>query len=152
MESKVCIVTGADTGIGFETALGLAEAGAHVVMVCRSLERGERPRQKIIKKTGNPNLDLLTCDLAEQTQVRHLPQQLLERYDRIDVLLNNAGIWKSKREITSDGIETTFAVNHLAYFLLSDLLKDRLTESAPSRIINGPSDTHSLRGHPMLLP
>jgi NAD(P)-dependent dehydrogenase (short-subunit alcohol dehydrogenase family) len=142
MEGKVCIVTGANTGLGFETARGLAEAGAHVVMVCRSLERGEKPRQKIIKMTDNPNVDLLTCDLGQQTQVRQLADQLLERYDRIDVLLNNAGVWKPKREITSDGIETTFAVNHLGYFLLSNLLKDRLTESAPSRIINVSSDLH----------
>jgi NAD(P)-dependent dehydrogenase (short-subunit alcohol dehydrogenase family) len=111
-------------------------------MVCRSIERGKKPQQKIIKKTGNLNVDLITCDLGEQAQVRQLAKQLLERYDRIDVLLNNAGVWKAKREITSDGIETTFVVNHLGYFLLSNLLKNRLTESAPSRIINVSSDTH----------
>ncbi len=118
MESKVCIVTGADTGIGFETALGLAEAGAHVVMVCRSLERGERPRRTIIQKAGNPNVDLLPCDLGEQAQVRQLAKQLLERYDRIDVLLNNAVVWKATRELTSDGSETTFAANHLGLLLI----------------------------------
>jgi NAD(P)-dependent dehydrogenase (short-subunit alcohol dehydrogenase family) len=86
-------------------------------------------------------VDLLTCDLGEQTQVRQLSEQLIERYHRIDVLVNNAGIWKAKREVGSDGIEATFAVNHLSYFLLSNLLKDRLTEAAPSRIINVSSDT-----------
>jgi NAD(P)-dependent dehydrogenase (short-subunit alcohol dehydrogenase family) len=142
MKDKVCIVTGANTGIGKVTARSLAEAGATVVMVCRDKQKGEAARDEIKQKTGNQKVELMLADLSSQAQIRKLAEDFKARYNRLDVLVNNAGVYLPKRTLTEDGLETTFAVNHLAYFLLTNLLLDLLKQSAPSRIINVSSAAH----------
>ena len=136
------IVTGASNGIGRSTALGLARLGTTLVMVCRSRERGEAARRWISELAGNVSLDLLVADLSSQRQIHALAAEFLDRYDRLDVLINNAGVLMGHRSVTEDGLETTFAVNHLAYYLLTTLLLERLEESAPSRVVNVASVAH----------
>ncbi len=143
MEGKVCLVTGANSGIGKQTALGLARMGATVVMVCRSKERGEAAMAEIKNGSGNDAVDLLLTDLSSQAQIRKLAKEFKDRYQRLDVLINNAGIGLAKRKENTNGIEMTFAVNHLACFLLTNLLLERLKASAPSRVVNVSSFAHS---------
>jgi NAD(P)-dependent dehydrogenase (short-subunit alcohol dehydrogenase family) len=139
---KTCVVTGANSGIGKEIARGLAAEGWRVLMVARSREKGEAARAEIVASTGNRKVEILIFDLSSQREVRELATTVLDRCDRLDALINNAGLTLGKRVLTEDGIETTFAVNHLAPFLLTNLLLDRLKESAPSRIVNVASDAH----------
>ncbi len=136
MSGKVCIITGGSSGIGKATALGLANKGANVVMVGRDRSRGEATRTEIVEKSGNELVDLMPADLSSQESIRQLAEDFTSRYGRLHVLINNAGVFISKRTVTVDGIETTFAVNHLAPFLLTNLLLDVLKASAPARIIN----------------
>lgn len=136
------MLTGANSGIGKATALGLAEMGTRIVIVCRNKERGEIAQQEIIEKTGNKNLDLLICDLSSQEQIHKLVSEFKQKYQNLHVLINNAGIVLSKRELSVDGIEMNFAVNYFAPFLLTNLLVDELKKSAPSRIINVSSGVH----------
>lgn len=142
MQGKICIITGANSGIGKATALGLARKGAKIVMLCRNKERGEQAREEIINESDNQNIDLLIVDLASQNEIRHCAKVILAKYDKIHVLINNAGLMLTKQTLTEDGIEKTFAVNYLAPFLLTNLLLERLKESAPSRIINVTSIYH----------
>lgn len=142
MADRVCVVTGASSGIGEETALGLAAAGAQVALVARSRERGERSLERIRRETGNEKLDLQLADLSSQAEVRRLAARLLDAYPQIHVLVNNAGIVQLKRTTTADGHERVFATNHLAYFLLTNLLLERLKASAPARIVSVASDAH----------
>jgi len=142
MDSKTCIVTGANSGIGLEIARGLAEMGARVMMVARDADRGEAARADVIGISGNDRVDLLVCDLASQRQIHDFASTLLERCDTIDVLVNNAGLTVAGYELTEDGIETTFAVNHLAPFLVTNLVLDRLRASAPARVVTVASDAH----------
>ena len=130
MDGKVCVVTGASSGIGRVTALGLAARGATVVLICRNAESGTPVLEEIERRGGSARAVLLTADLAAQRQVRHVAAAFLERFDRLDVLINNAGVagWGT-RLVTEDGLEATFAVNHLAPFLLTSLLLDRLRPS-----------------------
>jgi NAD(P)-dependent dehydrogenase (short-subunit alcohol dehydrogenase family) len=139
---KTCVVTGANSGIGKEIARGLAAEGSRVVMVARNAERGEAARDDVIASTGNQNVELLLCDLSSQRQIRDLAATILERFHELHVLANNAGLTLGRRILTEDGLETTFAVNHLAPFLLTNLLLERLKESAPSRIVTVASDAH----------
>jgi NAD(P)-dependent dehydrogenase (short-subunit alcohol dehydrogenase family) len=143
MQGQVCVVTGASSGIGKATADGLAKLGATVVMVCRNQERGEAAKAEIEAASRARSLDLVLADLSVQSSVRVLARVLQERYPQIHVLINNAGIAPNRRSITVDGIETTFAVNYLAAFLLTNLLLERLKASAPSRIVNVSSMLHS---------
>lgn len=143
MSDKVCVVTGATGGIGKVAAIGLARRGASVVLVCRDRGRGEEVRAAIREETGK-EADLRIADLGSQADIRRVAGEILDRYPRIHVLLNNAGVVNLKRQVTVDGLEATFAVNHLAYFMLTNLLLDRLRESAPARIINVSSDAHRL--------
>ena len=143
MTGKTCLVTGASSGIGLETARGLAERGARVLMAARDAGRGEAARCDVAKSTGNDSVELVLADLGSQRQVRALAEDVLERCDRLDVLVNNAGLTLGERVLTEDGIETTFAVNHLAPFLLTNLLRDRLVESAPARVVTVASDAHN---------
>lgn len=147
MTDTTCLVTGANSGIGKATAQGLAERGAHVVMVCRSEERGEAARQAIVDATGHDAVDLLLADLAVQTDIRTLADAVTSRYGRLDVLVNNAGIYTAERAVTPDGIEMTWAVNHLAYFLLTNLLRDLLMETAEAhgeaRVVNVGSEAYT---------
>jgi retinol dehydrogenase 12 len=142
MHGKTCIVTGASAGIGQAIAQGLAAHGAQVVLVCRNPERAKATQDTIRTATGNTAIDIALADLSSQTDVRRLAAELCQRYPRIHVLINNAGVVNTKRTLTVDGIETVFAVNHLAYFLLTQLLLPRLVESAPARIVNVASDAH----------
>ncbi len=146
MNGKVCLVTGATDGIGQVTARELAAAGAEVVIVGRSQEKSERTVAEIKQQTGNDHIEYLLANLSSLQQVRDLAAAFLRDHDRLDVLVNNAGaIFLSRRE-TVDSLEMTFALNHLAYFLLTNLLLDVLKASAPARIVNVSSGAH-YRGH-----
>ncbi len=142
MAGKVCMVTGANSGIGKATALGLANIGATVVMVCRSQERGEAALAEIKQKSSNERIFLLLADLASQAAIRKLAEDFNKQFSALHVLINNAGIIPRKRQVTVDGFETQFAVNHLAPFLLTNLLLDTLKSSAPARIVTVTSDMH----------
>ena len=136
MKGKICIITGSNSGIGKETALGLAEMGATIAMVVRNKERGEKARTEIISQTGNNSVDLMICDLSLMSSIRHFVEEFKTKYDRLNVLINNAGATFSKREVTMEGFERNFAVNYLGPFFLTYELLDLLRSSAPSRIIN----------------
>ena len=142
LSGKTCIVTGANTGIGKETALGLAKLGATVVMVCRDHERGEAALREIKQRSSNDRVELMICDFSSQNSIRQFASGFKQRYDRLDVLVNNAGVVFRERSMTEDGLESTFAINHLGYFLLTNLLLDVLKRSAPSRIVNVASTGH----------
>jgi len=142
MHNKTIIVTGANAGIGRITALELAKMGARVVMVCRDKERGAAAQQAIIAQTGNRQVDLLLADLSSQQAIRQLVKTIQQKYNRLDVLVNNAGAMFASRRVSVDGLEMTFALNHMNYFLLTTLLLDMLKASAPSRIVNVSSDAH----------
>jgi len=142
MHGRVCIVTGASSGIGLETARGLAAQGATLVAVCRSPERGGAALAEIRKSSGNGDLHLALADLSVQASIQQLAKELLARWPRIHVLVNNAGVVELRRQLTADGIERVFAVNHLSYYLLTRLLLDRLAGSGSARIVNVSSDAH----------
>jgi NAD(P)-dependent dehydrogenase (short-subunit alcohol dehydrogenase family) len=142
MKDKVCMITGASSGIGRETALGLARMGATVVIVCRDQGRGEAARVKIIEKSGNPKVELLLADLSSQAEIRRLAENFKARYSQLHVLVNNAGVAPIKRSVTNDGVETIFAINYLAPFLLTHLLLDVLKTNAPARVVNVAGDFH----------
>ena len=143
MKGKVCLVTGANAGIGQATALGLAQLGATVIMVCRSRERGEAARAEIQAQSGNDKVDLLLADLASQAEIRRLAVEIEARYADLHVLINNAAIIPQQRRETAEHLEMQFAVNHLAYFLLTNLLVDKLKASAPARIVVVASQVHA---------
>src|SRR6266567_2113828 len=142
MFGKVCLVTGGNSGIGKEAAVGLARLGATVAIVSRDRTKGEAAASEIRRKSQNEDVNLLVADLSSMSSVRQLAQTVLEKYSRLDVLINNAGTYLPKRVVTVDGYEAVFATNHLGHFLLANLLLDRLKASAPSRIINVTSDAH----------
>lgn len=142
MQGKICLVTGATSGIGKETALGLARKGAHVAIVGRDEARSRETANWIARQSGDRQVDFLVADLSSQAEVRRLAAALKSIYPRLDVLVNNAGAIFGKRELTVDGIERTWALNHLAQFLLTQLLLDRLEASAPARIVNVASAAH----------
>jgi retinol dehydrogenase 14 len=136
MSGKICIVTGANSGIGKETALGLARMGARVVMVCRNAEKGKAALEEIRRESGSSHVDLLIADMSSQASVRALAEQIQRKYPRLDVLVNNAGGAAPARTLSADGIEMTLATNHLGAALLTLLLLDLLKASAPARIVN----------------
>ncbi|MBI3795536.1 MAG: SDR family oxidoreductase [Deltaproteobacteria bacterium] len=142
MQGQICIITGASSGVGKAAALELARTGATVALVCRNSERAETARNEIRMATGNQSIDVLLADLSSQAEIHRLAHEILERYPQIHVLINNAGVLNRERTTTVDGIETVFAVNHLAYYLLTHLLLERLAASGPARIINVASDAH----------
>lgn len=144
MEGKICMITGANSGIGKATAKELARMGANVLMVCREKEKGELARNEIIEETGNDKIDLLLCDLSYPGQIRNLAMEFKENYQKLHVLINNAGVMLSKRVMTDDGLEMNFTVNYLAPFLLTCSLIDILKKSTPSRIINVSSAAHRM--------
>ena len=142
MTGKVCLVTGGTSGIGKATALELAKLKASVIIVGRNRKRGESALEEIRSKSGNQNVELMLADLSSQQSIRQMAQEFKSKRERLDVLINNAGVFMLRRSLTVDGIEKTFAVNHLAPFLLTNLLLDLLKKSAPSRIVNVASATH----------
>lgn len=143
MKDKVCLVTGANSGIGKAITMGLAEMGAIVVMVCRNRKRGEKALGDVKTNSRNDRVELLLADLSTRSAIEELVASFKNRFSRLDVLVNNAGILTRRRCLTADGFEMQFFVNHLAYFLLANLLCDVLKASAPSRIVNVASTAHS---------
>jgi NAD(P)-dependent dehydrogenase (short-subunit alcohol dehydrogenase family) len=137
------MVTGANSGIGKLTALELARMGATVTMVCRTREKGEAASRQIKEDLRGGSLELMIADLSSQAEIRRLAEEFQNKHDRLDVLVNNAGVFVRDRSMTRDGIETTFAVNHLAYFLLTNLLLDSIKRSARARIVNVSSRAHA---------
>ena len=135
MAGKVCMVTGATSGIGKVTARQLARRGTTVVVVGRNEARTQATVNEIRQHTANQSVDYLLADLSSQQEVRRLAEDFKSRYPRLDVLVNNAGAIMLSRRESMDGIEMTFALNHLAYFLLTNLLLDVLKASAPARIV-----------------
>jgi NAD(P)-dependent dehydrogenase (short-subunit alcohol dehydrogenase family) len=136
------LLTGATSGIGLAAAVELARRGGKLAIVARSRERAEEAVRRIKAATPGATVDVLEADLASQSSVRQLAAEALERYPKLDVLVNNAGAIYAQRQLTGEGVELTWAVNHLAPFLLTTLLEDRLKESAPARVITTSSDAH----------
>ena len=143
MEGKICLITGGTNGIGKSTAQELARLGAMVVIVGRNAQKTVRVVEEIRAASGNKNVDSLLADLSSQQDVRRLAGEFKSSYPHLHVMLNNAGGTFTTRQLSVDGIEMTFALNHLAYFLLTNLLLNTLKASAPARIINVSSDAHS---------
>ena len=144
MAGKCVLITGGSAGIGKATALGLAALGARVAITSRDRARAEVAAIEIRKATGNPDVDAFGADLSSQAEVRRLAAEVLDAYPRLDVLVNNVGGYWASRHVTADGLEHTFAVNHLAAFQLTELLLDRLMASAPARIVTVSSNAQSL--------
>jgi retinol dehydrogenase-12 len=142
MHGKVCVVTGATSGIGLVTAETLARQGATLIVVGRNPERGAATVSRIQRETGNSAVELMLADLSAQTQVRQLASEIQRRFARLDVLVNNAGALFGQRQLSQEGIEMTFALNHLAYFLLTNLLLEPLKASTSARIVNVSSEAH----------
>jgi NAD(P)-dependent dehydrogenase (short-subunit alcohol dehydrogenase family) len=142
LTGRICVVTGANRGIGRATAEGLAGIGASVILVCRRIEDG-RAVARAIAEQGRPEPDIVGADLSSQQSIRRAASEITERYFQLHVLINNAGIIYPRREVTADGLEMQFAVNHLAYFLLTNLLLPSLVAGSPSRIVNVSSGAHT---------
>lgn len=141
MQGKTVLITGANQGLGKASAMALGKMGAKLVLVCRSEEKA-RAAIAEIEKQGAREIDLIVGDLSSQAEVRRIAAKFQARHQRLDVLMNNAGVIVPSRRTTVDGIEETFAINHLIYFLLTDLLLDVLKASRPSRIVNVSSEAH----------
>jgi retinol dehydrogenase 12 len=142
MQDRVCVVTGATSGIGLVTAQVLAREGATLIIIARNAERGAATVSRIQQETGNAAVELMVADLSVQAQVRRLADEIQHRFARLDVLINNAGAFFARRQLSQDGLEMTFALNHLAYFLLTNLLLDSLKAADSARIVNVSSDAH----------
>ena len=143
MNGKICLVTGGTNGIGKATAQALAQMGATVVIIGRNAPKTTQLVEEIRAASGNNNVDSLLADLSSQEEVRRLANEFKSKYSHLHVLLNNAGAVFLQRQLSVDGIEMTFALNHLASFLLTNLLLDTIKASAPARIINVSSDAHA---------
>ena len=143
MQGKRCLITGATSGLGEVTALALADQGAEVIIVSRNEEKCLRTVKRIQNQSGNPSIEYFKADLSSQKEIRELVKAVKKKYNRLDILVNNAGGFFWSRQESVDGIEMTFALNHLNYFLVTNLLLDLLHESASARIINVASGSHS---------
>lgn len=143
IKNKTVLVTGSTDGIGKQTALDLAKMGAHVIVHGRNDSKATAAMQELKEISGNDNLQIVTADLSSLTQIRKMSEEIHHRFERIDVLINNAGVFKTKRELNDDGFEMTFAVNHLSYLLLTGLLLDLIGESEYKRIVNVASQAHA---------
>lgn len=139
---KKAVVTGANSGIGFESAKHLAGRNYHVIMVCRNRKKAEAAKEKISKVNKDTSTEIVLADLASQSDVRETAKKIRKNHENVDLLINNAGILPGAREVTVDGIEKSLAVNHLAPFMLTCLLKDLLKSSKSARIINVASEAH----------
>ncbi|XP_046687524.1 retinol dehydrogenase 13-like [Homalodisca vitripennis] len=141
-DGKVIVITGANTGIGRETALELAKRKAKVVMACRDIKKCEKAREDIVLQSKNKYVYCRTCDLASQSSIRKFAERFKTEHKELDVLINNAGVMRCPLSKTEEGIEMQLGVNHMGHFLLTNLLLDRLKQSAPSRIVNVSSTAH----------
>lgn len=144
MSSKVAVITGANSGIGKETAKALAKQGVIVVMGCRDAERAESARQEIMSESGSSNVVVIPLDLASLQSVRNFAAQFQQQHKHLDLLINNAGLFPFKKQMTEDGFETQFGVNHLGHFLLTHLLMPQLQNAERARVINVASMIHHL--------
>ncbi len=144
MTGKTVLITGGTAGIGRAAAVGLASMGARVGITGRDRDRAEGAAAEIVRASGNPAVDVFVADMSSQAEVRRLAGEVLAAYPRLDVLLNNVGGFWAHRHVTADGLEHTFALNHLAPFLLTDLLLERLVASAPARVVTVSSGAQSM--------
>jgi NAD(P)-dependent dehydrogenase (short-subunit alcohol dehydrogenase family) len=142
LTNKIILITGATSGIGKETAIGLARLDSNIILTTRDILKGEKVRKELIKTTNNENIHSLKCDLASFESIRNFCREFKSKYNNLHVLINNAGVWDFKRRESKDGIENIFATNYLAPFLMTNLLLDFLKKSSPSRIINVTSGLH----------
>lgn len=140
---RICLITGASSGIGLETARGMAARGFRVVLQGRNPERTPAAAEEVRQSTGNPHVEHLLADFSSLDAVRGLAEAFRRKHDRLDVLINNAGLYHPEPRVSADGFEETFAVNHLAPFLLTDLLLEALAAAAPSRVIVVSSRYHA---------
>lgn len=145
LAGKLCVVSGSTSGVGLAAARRLARAGAHIVMLCRNPDKAETVRSELLARAGAP-VDVVIADFSDLASVRAAAGALLRDYPRIDVLINSAGLFSTTRTITAGGFETVFCVNHLAPFLLTHLLLERLRQSTPARIIQVNSEGHRFGG------
>ena len=142
LDGKTAIVTGANTGIGLETAVDFAQRNGRVILACRSREKGETAAELVKRRSGNNNVVFMQLDLASLDSVRNFATSVLDKEAHIDILVNNAGVMACPYMKTADGFEMQFGVNHLGHFLLTNLLLDRLKEAPSARIINVSSSAH----------
>lgn len=144
MTGNIVIVTGANSGMGLATTIELAKMGAHVVMACRSQSRGETALQQAQQESGSTALELMTLDLGSFDSIRAFASDFRAQYDRLDVLVNNAGVVTIKRELTKDGYEAMIGVNHLGHFLLTNELLEPLQRARQGRVVNVSSGAHKV--------
>jgi NAD(P)-dependent dehydrogenase (short-subunit alcohol dehydrogenase family) len=144
MVGKAVLITGGTSGIGRATAIGLASMGARVGITGRDRDRADQAATAIARASGNPSVDVFVADMSSQAEVRRLADEVLSAYPRLDVLLNNVGGYWDTWHVTADGLEHTFALNHLAPFLLTNLLLERLKQSAPARVVTVASGAHAM--------
>ncbi|MEZ0539939.1 SDR family oxidoreductase [Fibrella arboris] len=144
--SRICVITGANSGIGKITAQELARKGFSIVMLCRDMEKGQAAQQEIQAINPTGTVDLIQCDVASIASVRAAANELTDRYDHVDVLINNAGLYIDQERYSPDGYELTFATNHLGAFLLTNLLLDLLRSGEEARVITISSEAHRLAG------
>ncbi len=142
MENKLCVITGANSGIGFETAKELSRQGAYVVMVCRNEEKAEAAKYAIQKEVSGAGIDIVLCDFSIQADIRKAAEHINQNYEKIDVLVNNHGFIAKKYTETIDGLEATFGVNHIGYFLFTTLLLHKIIATGRARIVNVASNAH----------
>ncbi len=145
MDGKVCVITGATSGVGYQAARHLAQGGASLILVCRNMEKATNVKEELGDEY-NAQVDVIQADFSHLDDVRKAASVILENYPRLNVLINNAGLHNTTRKLTENGIEAVFCVNHLASFLFTRLLLHRLIESAPARIIQVNSEGHRFGG------
>lgn len=145
MDGKTVVISGGTSGVGLETVKQLAKGNAHIVMLARNEEKAKKIKEEI-QESYKVKIDILLADFSKLNDVRKVAKEILEKYNKIDVLINSVGIHNTKKKINEDGIEMVFCVNHISVFLLTKLLLDRLKESAPSRIIQINSEGHRFNG------
>ncbi|WP_102716252.1 SDR family oxidoreductase [Paenibacillus castaneae] len=142
MAGKLVVVTGANSGMGFATTVELAKKGAHIVMLCRSKERGEQALEKALSQSGSTKLELAICDLGSLASIRSFAAYFKQKYSQLDVLVNNAGVVSLKRATTADGFEAQIGINHLGHFLLTNELLELIERAPQGRIVNLSSGAH----------
>jgi len=142
LTGKTAIVTGATSGIGFQTALALASRDAQLILPARNLQKAEDAKNRIVSQTGNKNIEVFQCELSSMESIRQFATHFNDNYDQLHILVNNAGIWETTRKLSADGVEMVFAVNHLAPFLLTNLLLGKLKAADKARIVTVSSGAH----------